>query len=261
MNPRPNTRAFTLIEMLAALAIIAILAGLTWPVLATAKESGLKSAEIAAARKLLAGLHSYAADNNGSVMPGYKDPGANTLKDDNGNVITMAEPRSRYAWRIAPYVDYDVEGTLLVNNAQAAPKHDPMYPYLVSVFTSLGMNITFVGGDFGSGALLRADDPRTVARIGNFCVRNMQQATKPSSLIVFASAFNTAEGRSPGNYRVLPPAMREGDASHIDYRYGGLAVVGCLDGHAELLGPDQMKDMRRWSDLAARADDPNLIPR
>lgn len=261
MNPRQTTRAFTLIEMLAALAILAILAGLTWPVLATAMESGQKGAEVAAARKMLAGLHSYAADNNGTVMPGYQDPGANAVKDAGGNPITMAPARSRYAWRLAPYVDYDIEGTLLVNNAEAAPKHDPMYPYLVSVFTSLGMNTTFVGGDFGSGALLRADDPRTVARIGNFCVRTLQQATKPSSLIVFASAFNTAEGRSPGNYQVFPPAMRSGDASHIDYRYGGLAVVGCLDGHAELLGPDQMKDMRRWSDLAARADDPNLTPR
>jgi prepilin-type N-terminal cleavage/methylation domain-containing protein len=254
-------RAFTLIELLAVIAILALLVGLTLPVLATVKEAGLKSAELAAARKLMAGFHAYAADNNGRVLQGYHDPGVAAVKDSNGNSITMAPARSRYAWRLAPYVDYDIDGTLLVNNVEAAPKHDPMYPYLVSVFTSMGMNTTFVGGDYSSGAMLRPDDPRTVARIGSFCVQTMQQAAKPSQLIVFASAFNTAEGRATGNYQIFPPAMRSGDGNNIDYRHSGQALVACLDGHVELLLPDQLNDMRRWSDLAARADDSRLTPR
>jgi hypothetical protein len=81
-------------------------------------------------------------------------------------------------------------------------------------------------------------------------------------MIVFASAFNSMGGeRTVGNYRVFPPAMRSGDGSRIDYRYGGKAVAASLDGHVELLGPEDMKDMRRWSNLAAQADNPSLVPR
>ena len=47
----------------------------------------------------------------------------------------------------------------------------------------------------------------------------------------------------------------------IDYRFNGKAVSACLDGHVELLGPEEMQDMRRWSNLAALADDPNHVPR
>ena len=255
--------AFTLIELLVVIAVITVLASLAFPVLGKARESGYRGAEIAAARKLMAGFASYVADNGGSVLPGLKNPGAGEdLIDANGNKITDSGARERYAWRIAPYIGYDVDRTLLVNNAQAAPRHDPMFSYLVSALTSMGMNTTFVGGDFGASAVLKADDQRTMRRLGSFYVQNMSQASQPSKLIVFASALNSMGGeKSVGNYRVFPPRMRSGDGSRVDYRYGGKAVVACLDGHVELLGPDALQDMRRWSNLAAIADDPNHVPR
>ena len=254
--------AFTLTELLVVIAVVSVLAALAFPVFGKAKESGLRSAEISAARKLMAGFASHTADNGGSLMPGIKDPGPDSVHDANGNSIADSSARERYAWRLAPYIDFDVEDTLLVNNAQVAPRFDPMFPYLVSALTTFGMNTTFVGGDFGGSALIRAGDRRTMQRLGSFYLQNTAQAVKPSQMIVFASAFNSMGGeRTVGNYRVFPPAMRSGDGSRIDYRYGGKAVAACLDGHVELLGPEDIKDMRRWSNLAAQADNPSLVPR
>ena len=255
--------AFTLLELLVVMAVLGLLAALAFPVFGKAKESGMRGAEIAAARKLLAGFASYTADHGGAVMPGLKNPGPEEqVTDANGNKVTDAGARERYAWRIAPYIGYDVNGTLLVNNAQAAPPHDPMFSYLVSALTTLGMNTTFVGGDFGSSALIKAGDQRTLLRLGPFYVQNVSQAVQPSKLIVFASALNSMGGeKAVGNYRVFPPLMRGGDGSRIDYRFDGKAVSACLDGHVELLGPAEMQDMRRWSNLAAQADDPGHVPR
>lgn len=255
--------AFTLVELLVVITVMAVLTALAFPVFGKAKESGLRGAEIAAARKLMAGFASYTADRGGSVLPGIKNPGpGEALSDANGNPVTEPGARERYAWRIAPYIDYDVDGTLLVNNAQVAPSHDPMFSYLVSALTTLGMNTTFVGGDFGSSALIKAGDQRTLNRLGPFYLQNITQAAQPSKLIVFASALNSMGGeKAVGNYRVFPPRLRGGDGSRIDYRFNGKAVSACLDGHVELLGPDEMEDMRRWSNLAALADDPDHVPR
>ncbi len=266
LHPNNNTNtaaAFTLIELLVVIAVIAVLAALAFPVFGKAKESGMRGAEIAAARKLMAGFGSYVADRGGAVMPGLKNPGPEEkLTDANGNEVSDPGARERYAWRIAPYIGYDVDGTLLVNNAQAAPPHDPMFSYLVSALTTLGMNTTFVGGDFGGSALIKAGDQRTMRRLGPFYVQNVSQSVQPSKLIVFASALNSMGGeKSVGNYRVFPPRMRDGDGSRIDYRFDGKAVSACLDGHVELLGPEEMQDMRRWSNLAAMADDPSHVPR
>jgi hypothetical protein len=48
---------------------------------------------------------------------------------------------------------------------------------------------------------------------------------------------------------------------NVDFRYNGKAVVACLDGHVELLTREEMRDMRRWSNLHAQSDDPNFAGR
>lgn len=256
-----RSSGLTLVELLVVLAVIAVLASLAFPVFGTARETGQRGAEIAAARKLMAGFSSYTADHGGRFMDGIRDPGAGTLFDANGNSIAVSGARERYAWRIAPYIGYDVEGTLVVNNTSAAPRHDPMFSYLVSALTTLGMNTTFVGGDYSGSALIRAGNLRTMQRLGSFFVQNITQAAQPSKLIVFASAHNfMGTEKSIGNFRVFPPLMRSGASSRIDFRHNDKAVVACLDGHVELLGEDDLKDMRRWSNLAALADDPNHVP-
>ncbi len=257
-----QVHGFTLIEILAVVAVLGLLMGLALPVLGKARESGQKAAEVSAARALITAFQTYASDNGGYYLPGYQDPGRDVvLRNDKGGAISDTHARSRYAWRIAPYVDYDISGVLLVNNTSKAPAGDAMYDYKVSVYTTLGMNTTFVGGDYSSGARLRPDDRRTQAQLGNFCVQNIHQAIKPSSLIVFASAGSSMNGRpEAGRYAVDPLSLRSANKGHLDFRYGGKAVVACLGGNVEMISEEEALDMRRWANGAAEADNPNWAP-
>lgn len=256
-NPmnKKNRGAFTLVELLVVIAVIAVLGALALPVLGRVMDGGQQAAEVASARGLVAGFLSYAAENNNRLLPGFKAPDSGMVLRDSkdGAEITNGEALQRYAWRLAPYVDYDLS-TLLANNTRYAPPTDPMYHYLVSVLTPMGMNTSFVGGHFGAGGLVDAGNRRTPP---GAVVQNLHQAVKPGQLIVFASAFNTQQGRKPGNFYILPPRLRSGDGNNVDFRWNDKAIVACLDGHVELLDRDQMMDMRRWSNIAAQNDNPN----
>ncbi len=67
-------RAFTLVELLIVIAIIAILAALLLPALASAKEKSKRIACISNLRQLGIAIHTYASDWNGKIPYGPKAP-------------------------------------------------------------------------------------------------------------------------------------------------------------------------------------------
>jgi prepilin-type processing-associated H-X9-DG protein len=250
-----NASGITIIELLVVITIIGILTVLGFYGYQKFIQSSQQGKEIHAARALLAGFHAYAVDNGGKVLPGYDNkPG--DVKDDKGDRIAFGSAAARYPWRIAPYVDYNIDNILLVNNTKMAPKNDKMYQYLVSVFPSLGMNVYYVGGHY-SGSYSPAH-PRFRARFGNAVVTNILQPHAPSKLIVFASAYSTHQGRNVGCWEVDPPYKKLGGIGTVDFRWNNKAVVGYFDGHVELNDKETLLDMRRWYNRAAIEDNPNL---
>lgn len=258
---------FTLIEVLAITTILAVLAAVTVPMVGHLQNEGLKAREIAAGRKLIVGYQLYASENDGRLMPGYADEDA-VAQDAAGNPVHFPA-NARYPWRLAPYVEYDQKAFVLEGNGIGVQTSDSHYA--ASVSPNLGMNVTFVGGDYGSGSDL-VPSVRATTAFGNFCATRMAQVSKPSKLIVFASA-RRAKGQV-GNYRVLSPFLGsrrwangyDDDQSaaafgFVDPRFGGRAVAVMLDGHTELLDEEQLQDMRRWSIQAADEDNPNFTIR
>src|ERR1700751_772395 len=63
-------RAFTLIELMVVIAIIAILAGLLFPVLARAKSRALQAACISNEKQVGTGLQIWVDENDGWLPPG-----------------------------------------------------------------------------------------------------------------------------------------------------------------------------------------------
>jgi len=65
-------RAFTLIEMLVVTAVIAVIAGLLVPVLASAKKAGKRATTISNLRQCGMALHIYQSDNDSTtLLPNY----------------------------------------------------------------------------------------------------------------------------------------------------------------------------------------------
>jgi prepilin-type N-terminal cleavage/methylation domain-containing protein len=258
-----RNRAFTLVEMLAVVAVLASLIAISVPAMGRYLNEGRKTKEISAARKLIAAYLTYAADHDGMLMAGYKQE---TATDATGQALGFPA-NARYPWRLAPYLDYDMHA-ILFNGNENALKDQVDIHYAASVSPNLGMNVTFVGGDYGSGSDLVPSE-RATARYGPFCVTRLIQVSKPSSLMVFASA---RRGKNQvGFYQVKSPALTSArwsgkwdeDSSaesygFVDMRYNKHAVAAMMDGHVELLDEDGIQDMRHWSNQAAEQDDPHF---
>lgn len=249
-----RNKAFTLIELLVSITIISILATLLFFGVKSYINAGQKTAEINAGKALILAFQTYAADNGGRIIKAM-DPNPGKIIDNKGKPV-MSHAAKRWPWRLAPYFDYDMN-TLMVNNKDAIKLNDPMYSYLVTVFPTFGMNGIFVGGKFGTS--MAPDGPRN--EDGNFCVTTIIGANTPSKLIVFSSAKMQGEvppgteGPKTGCFDVS--ASGYGAVGEVHYKYSDKAVVVYFDGHVELNSESELKDMRRWSNLAAIENNPN----
>lgn len=288
----PSTRhpgsAFTLIELLVVIAIISILMGVLLPALGSARGQARRVVELSGAKQMMLAYTMYADDFGGSVLPGYPPSrwveGAGMPRNHLGEPINGREVASRYPWRLAPYFDGDLNGLYqdlpLPNSLEDSPVG---YDYLISLYPTFGLNSYFVGGHEGEG---QAFNPLITQQLGTFWVRRDHEVRRPTELIVFASArryatnaeagfFGFDDQHVPGYFKVTPPRFlralgerwdetyvphgtSDGDyghnSGHVDLRHNDKAIVALFDGHAEGLGWDELRDMRRWSDQATAPD-------
>ncbi len=260
--------AFTLVELLMVLAVVGLLVGLGSPVLGRARLAGQQAAETAAAKNLITAYLASAQDHDGVLLKGYDEDGE--ASDSHGNSFQAGSSQaSRWPWRLAPYLNYQLEGAVLVNErANALNPNDPNQSYLVSASPSLGMNSYFVGG--------HENGQPAYSYVGNgICLTRLAQAVKPSLLIVFSSARGVDPMRGKnvdGYYYVTSPQSSprwpsvwnaNGSAKaygQVRLAYTEKAVSAQLDGSVSLLNFSEMRDMRRWANEAARQDNPNWKP-
>lgn len=71
MHTQGRRRAFTLIELLIVIAIIALLIGILLPALAAARRAGRATVCLNSQRQSAIGMHTYAGDNKEAVIPSY----------------------------------------------------------------------------------------------------------------------------------------------------------------------------------------------
>jgi len=270
-----------MVEILAVATIALILVGVLLNAYQSMVDKSAMVREVGAARNLIAAHLNYSAENNGAILPGQKEV-AGTL-DRNGNELKMFMSK-RWVLRLAPYFDYQFPGTVVVNETLREYREmsgkKPIQGleadvYVASIGPSLGMNSTFVGGNYN--AILDeafSTDPTVASEsvYGKFYVSHISQVAVPSKMIVFASArYRDANNNRTGNEHIFAPRI-SGDlrwnssfdpagnsaaSGHVDARWEGKAVAAQMDGSVALLNFQELQDMRRWSNQAAEADDPN----
>ena len=258
--------AFTLIELMVVIGIIALLAAMLLPALGKARYRASQVNEMSGSRQLLIAWRLYAEDNSDSVLPGYRY-GLNA-NDFQGHPVNHPI-NARYPWRIAPYLGKSFDVMYLNENRRTLETfrrmEDPdLGVYAASVFPSQGINSVFVGGD----DVELPPTERAFDRFGRFCVLKTAEVARPSELLVFTSARGPFEGRIvPGYYVVKPPYLNarrwavdwnseDGPEAwgYVHPRYNLRSVTGMVDGHVENFDRRRIQDMRHWANPADRAD-------
>ena len=278
LSKRTSRHAFTLVEILAAIAVIGILSGLLVAGVGTARQAAETSAATSSARSLIQAYLMTPLENGGKLAMGYGNAGETLYPRESPPLSPNREEAKRYPWRIAPFLDDGVE-------VLYAGRHHVYYEgvasksaYMASLYPSFGINSIFVGGHYdgrkhspGYAPGPRSRDRSTYPH--DFWVLRPGDARSPSRLIVFASSIGSSPADYPdkvGFYRVLPPDSPltaawgsynpdiPASLGHVSLEYGGKAIVAHLDGSVGTATEEDLRDMRRWSNQAALFDDPDF---
>lgn len=274
-------KGFTLIEMLVVISIIGLLIALLLPALARANDSAKSVQALAGTQQSMVAYNAYSTDHKDWLLFGYTPTtlyGKNVEANVSGQTVHGLAAQ-RYPLRFANYQNDTWE---MIYTHQPTPEvpSDPTDPdfytqaYALGVNPSIGINATFVGGDHSIGGFTTSNG-QNVPRIGGLAVFRQHDVRKPSELIALAEtrSATSSELLDEGLHLLTPPvkATRKWSAAGSDFsfatnelmgipaaRHGTAAAVGFIDGHVEGMRPEELDDMRLWSNYATSADDPAL---
>lgn len=261
-------RAFTLVELLVVIGIIAVLTGMLLPALAGARRSAGKVSASSNLRQLLTGYLQYSNDNKGSLLLGYPPPTVNGVPvtaELPGGAVAGPPTSQRYPWRLIRYVG-DVWP--IVYYYGEVPDGD----YRKGLHAGFGLNSVFLGGHAGGFFQGYVGDR---PNLNSHVIFKSSEVKRPSEQIVFTESRRKGEGELDGFFYVLPP---RGNAPGAGGRWwtvgdGGIAepqtgvagglpmgrydktvVTGFFDGHVEPMSLAQLEDMRLWTSRAQTPD-------
>jgi prepilin-type N-terminal cleavage/methylation domain-containing protein/prepilin-type processing-associated H-X9-DG protein len=268
---RSSRQAFTLVELLVVIGIIAVLIGILLPALSRARLQARQLVEMSAARQLITAYTAYHAANKGNLIPGhftglsdYNDK----VFDNFGRQEVSGEQLRRWPWRLVATTRFDPKGTILCGE-RLEYFSDPLrlstfdYQYNVSLSPSFGLNMFVMGGELG----LKSKKWVPINFTDSFCVQQASKIKTPAQMIVFAAA----RGQGEGYFKIAPPTWnssysvdRRWDAGDFDERkpadawgfvhprFRGKATVAMFDGHVETLTIKELRDTRLWYPEAAK---------
>jgi len=272
---------FTLIELLVVISIIGLLVALLLPALARANDSAKSVQSLAAMQQSMTAYNAYSTDHKDWLLFGYLPTslyGKAVEAQVSGETIHGLAAQ-RYPLRFSNYQGDTWEMIYMHQDTPEVPA-DPSDAafyndaYALGVNPSIGINATFVGGDHSIGGFTNRNG-QNVPRVGGLAVFRQHEIKEPSGLIAMSETRATSGGEitNDGLHLVTPPikGSRKWTASGSEFelssnelmgvpagRFGEAAAVGFIDGHSEGIRPEELDDMRLWSNYASSEDDPSL---
>ncbi len=220
MEHTMSRRAFTLIELLIVVAMIAVLVGILAISLRGVGAAATRTESLSALRQMALGYTAYTQDHRGQLLPGYIDEGLFatgeffenlTVSLPSGAELQPADKQS-YVWRLAPYID-NAWQTFFQDMSDAGLMEEFTSDYQqlwagntytssflggISERPSFGLNSIFLGGDsVHGGSAVTSVHPWT----GNSAVQpiaatRLSAVVNPTRVIVFAPTAKAADAGS-----------------------------------------------------------------
>ncbi len=218
-------KAFTIVELLVVVGILALLLGMLLPALAGAQKRSKKHKELNAIRQVGLGWTLYANANNDKLLPGYLDLAVQQrwrVKYEYPNHwdIPAGDLAGPWTWRLLPFLDNNIltihayadqEGyeflELDPSSTGAGPGGMQTTARPIAFEPSFGYNAYYVGGWWTMDSGLarpkfydaQTDDGGSLRPV-NLLSRSVGTIRRPTELVAFCSSSLL----EPGVYRKFP---------------------------------------------------------
>ena len=118
--PNPGRSGFTLVEILVVIAVLGLLAGVSMGAYQKTMAKASLATEVNAGKNLVQAYLFAASENEGRYLAAYDSTARNQpMMNAKGRPLGMPEAKCRYPFRLAPYFNHQMDGTILVNRNEA----------------------------------------------------------------------------------------------------------------------------------------------
>jgi prepilin-type N-terminal cleavage/methylation domain-containing protein len=287
MNMRKINRAFTLVELLVVVGIIALVVSILLVAIRTMGAAGRQTDSVNSVRQLAVAHAAYAMDHKGMFIPGYLNesllappPSGLDIHGRYNDIDVPDEAARTWVWRLSPYTDdswrlmfRDFRDGGLMEKLDAELKNNEFDT--VAMTGAYGLNSIFVGGDSDHGGGEVTDDsPWNSSGNPTIAATRISQVRKPAELLLFmpVTSADAAPGTElvTGHYEARAPFLKFAQwsvgpknevvqADTLDKpaglpisRFGGENIaVSTVDGSATVVPLSHISvDMRRWAPFA-----------
>ena len=238
MEHTMSRRAFTLIELLIVVAVVAVLVGILTISLRGVGAAASRTESLSALRQMAMGYTSYTQDHRGQLLPGYIDEGlfapGEFFENLRVSLPTGAElqpqDKQSYVWRLAPYIDnawqtffHDMSDAGLMEEftsdyqqLQAGSTSTSSFPGGISERPSFGLNSIFLGGDsrHGGTAVTSVHPWTGSSTVVPIAATRLSTVVNPTRVIVFAP---TAKAADVGSGDVFDNSVDGRDGTEVGF--------------------------------------------
>ncbi|MCC6730193.1 MAG: type II secretion system protein [Chthonomonadales bacterium] len=252
---RSRRRAFTLVELLVVVAIVAILASILFPAFAQARDKARQTGSLSNLRQLGLAFAMYVQDTDEVLPPALGAGAPGTTTPDNFGSFRWPWLTLPYARSMAIYRSPSDTGDL-VGPACSGGCRDPRNPfhgYLWGMFPSYGYNWWYLAPDY---RVPEGRDPSTASSRSSRGVALAAVGAPADTLLLADSIWAPRDEPTRlvmGFFLVYPPFTWSGSPPLTMTSYGyawprhqNQANCVLVDGHARALTVGRLADERLW---------------